>query len=95
MNDVFLRQSITIAPEVICRELGGELIILNLENGTYFGLDEIGARIWQLIQEHGSLDKVFAALCDEYEASADTLRRDLLNLVNELCTQGLTRVSTP
>jgi hypothetical protein len=88
-----LRDSITVAPDVVFRELDGEAVILNLESGIYFGLDQVGTRIWQLLQEHGALQKVFETMCDEFDARSDALERDLLGLVDELCANGLVRTS--
>ena len=88
-----LRDSIAVPPDVVFRELDGEAVILNLDSGIYFGLDEVGTRIWQLIGEHGLLQTVFDAMCREYDVAPDTLERDLLSLVDELCTKGLGRVS--
>jgi hypothetical protein len=90
-----LRDSITVAPDVVFRELDGEAVILNLESGIYFGLDHVGTRIWQLIREHGALQKVFETMCDEYDVGSDTLERDLLQLVDELCAKRLARASAP
>ena len=88
-----LRDSITVAPDVVFRELDGEAVILNLESGIYFGLDQVGTRIWRLIQEHGALQKVFETMCDEYDVGSDTLERDLLQLVDELCEKRLAQAS--
>jgi len=91
--ELSLRDSLAVAPDVVFRELDGEAVILNLESGIYFGLDQVGTRIWQLIQEHGSLQKVFETMCDEYDVGSDTLERDLLQLVDELYAKGLVRAS--
>ena len=88
-----LRDSVTVAPDVVFRELDGEAVILNLESGIYFGLDHVGTRIWQLIQAHGSLQKVFETMCDEFDVGSDALERDLLGLMDELCAKGLVRAS--
>jgi hypothetical protein len=78
---------------VVFRELEGEAVILNLETGTYFGLNEVGTRIWALIQEHRSLGRVFEAMRAEYGVSPDVLKSDLLRLVEELQAKGLVSVS--
>ena len=78
---------------VVSRELEGEAVMLNLESGVYFGLDEVGTRIWALIQEHGSLRKVFQVMQQEYEVAPQTLESDLLRLVEELRARGLVSVS--
>src|SRR5262245_45288347 len=79
-------------PEVAFRAVDGEMVLLDLETGTYFGLDQVGARVWTLLADGGRLGDVLSALHAEYEVDAATLERDLLALVGELCARGLTRV---
>src|ERR1700730_9328040 len=89
-----LDRSVQIAGDVVFRELEGGPFILNLESGVYFGLDPIGTRIWQLCQEHASLQSVWEAMQREFEASAETLQFDLLAFVDELSTRGLVTMVT-
>jgi Coenzyme PQQ synthesis protein D (PqqD) len=93
MNRASLRSSVTICKDVVFRELQGEAIILNLNTGIYFGLNEVGSRMWALMQEHGSLARVFDAIQAEYEVTPEVLETDLLNLVSNLQTKGLVSVS--
>ena len=44
-------RKITISPEVMSQEVSGETVLLDLQSESYFGLDEVGTRIWQLLQE--------------------------------------------
>ncbi len=92
MPGVFFERSVAIGGNVMHRELDGEAVVLDLEAGLYFGLDGVGARIWQLIQEHGSLRKVHEILQQEFEASSEALERDLLQFVSRLHAEGLVRV---
>jgi coenzyme PQQ synthesis protein D (PqqD) len=78
---------------VVFRELEGEAVLLSLQSGTYFGLNEVGTRIWALIKEHRSLRSVFEMIQQEYEVSPKTLESDLLRLVEELHAKGLVSVS--
>ena len=89
MTDVSLDRSVHLAEGVVFRELEGETVILNLESGTYFGLDPIGSRIWQLCQELQSLRAVWQVMQAEFDATAEELETDLLALVDELSRQGL------
>ena len=56
-------------------------------------LDAVGARTWKLIEDHGALGAVHAALHSEYDVPPSVLERDLLELVDQLCAKGLTRVA--
>ena len=84
-----LNSSLKVSDDVVFRELDGEGVILNLASGIYFGLDQTGTRMWRLIEQHGRLTAVMAALSDEYEAASETLERDLIGLVAELTEKGL------
>ena len=80
---------------VVSRKLQGEAVLLNLQSGTYFGLNEVGTRIWTLFGEKKSLRQVFETLKQEYDVAPETLEQDLLRLVGELKTKGLVDVLRP
>ena len=87
-----LDKSVRVPKDVVFRELDGEAVILNLESGMYFGLDPMGTRIWQLVEEHGSLRAVLEAMQREFDAPDETLQSDLLTFINELSAKGLVAV---
>lgn len=89
MADLSLKSSLKVSDDVVFRELDGEGVILNLASGIYFGLDETGTRMWRLIEQHGQLGAVLAALSEEYEALPETIERDLVRLASELSEKGL------
>jgi hypothetical protein len=81
--------NLRISKDVLFRVLDDEAVILHLASGVYFGLDSVGTRMWQLLSEHGSKDKVIEALLDEYEVEEGQLRRDLDELIRQLIDKGL------
>jgi hypothetical protein len=81
--------TIVISPEVMARQVGDECVILDLASGSYFGLDPVGTRIWQLISAGHSLADTHKALLAEYDVSSGDLERDLLRLIGELRSRGL------
>jgi len=83
---------ISIPEDVMFRILGEEAVLLNLASGTYFGLDEVGTRMWQLISEHGSTDTVIETMIEEYEVEEVQLRADLDELLNQLKENGLVKL---
>ena len=89
MNAISLDCSVEISDDAIFREMDGEAVILNLESGTYFGLDPVGTRVWQLMEEHGRLRTVFDLMRQEYDVEPDLLERDLLRLVGQFAEKGL------
>lgn len=89
-----LDEIVTIGSETVFRELGGEGVLLDLASGIYFGLDETGARLWQLLQAHGSLRRVFDEMLAEYDVTPEQLQADLLAFVGDLTRRNLVTVSS-
>lgn len=80
---------ITVPDSVLHQQLGEETVLLHLATEHYYGLDEVGSRVWQLLREHRTLDPIVAALLNEYEVDETTLRGDLERLLDELADLGL------
>lgn len=70
----------------------GEAVILNPVTGTYFGLDEVGARVWELIETPRSVAELCAAIGDEYDVEAKQCMHDLHSLLRELLEAGLVEI---
>jgi hypothetical protein len=84
-----LADQVTISSEVLFQQVAGEVVLLDLASETYFGLDEVGTRIWQLLQEHSRLCTVYEIMLDEYDVEPARLEEDLLKLIGELADAGL------
>ena len=84
-----LNQTVTLSPEVISQEVSGETVLLDLDSENYFGLDEVGTRIWQLIKETNDLQAIYSTLLEEYDVSEDRLQQDLDTLLAEVTGLGL------
>ena len=89
MTRLSLRDRVTVARNVLFRDLEGEAVLLNLASGTYFGLDPVGTRIWHLLRERGRLLDVRDAIVREYDVTVDAITRDLLCFVGDLTVHGL------
>jgi hypothetical protein len=90
---VSLASRVEICPDVLCQDLDGEAVLLNLKTGIYLGLDAVGFRMWHLIEEHSDLGKVVAVLIGEYDVAADRCAEDLFALVVQMADQGLVRLA--
>ena len=87
-----LTSRVRIPDGVLTHDLQGELVILDLNTGVYFGLDPVGTRIWHLIQEHQSLQKVLDSMVEEYEVTKAQCVQDLLSFVALLLEKRLVEV---
>jgi hypothetical protein len=86
---VKLSESIRVSDEVVSREVGDETMLLDLSSGTYFGLDPVGARFWQLLEEGKSPIEARETLAAEYDVEPAQLERDLEALLDALASHGL------
>jgi hypothetical protein len=80
---------IRIADDVIGEVLDGEAVLLHVKTGQYYTLNRSGTRIWQLIEQHGTLDQVKHALCAEFDVDLATAQTDVAELVARLESKGL------
>lgn len=87
-----LYQRVTLSPDALFQEIGGEGVILDLASSSYFGLDEVGVRLWQLLQANPSLEAACNILLSEYEVEPAQLEHDLAKLVGQLVDAGLASV---
>ena len=78
-----------IPDDVVCRDLAGESVLLNLSTGTYFGLDAVGTRLWHLLAEHSSTVLAIETLLAEYDVDALRLQKDVEALIDQLLAKGL------
>ncbi len=83
------RRIARVSPSTLFREVQGEAVLLQLDNGEYFGLDEVATRIWQLIVAEGDLDVVRDTLLGEFDVDEDELTDDLARVVDELTAKQL------
>jgi len=77
---------------VLVRLLDQESVLLNLETEQYFGLDEIGTRMWQLVTTSPNIDAAYQELLAEYDVQPETLRENLTELLGHLVEHGLLQV---
>lgn len=82
----------TVPPHVLVRFLEQESVLLNLETEQYFGLDETGTRMWQLVTASPNIDAAYRELLAEFDADPELLRSDLTELLARLVDQGLLQV---
>lgn len=69
---------------ILSQEAHGQTVLLRLDDGSYYALDEVGARVWELCDGRRSLGDVVATLCAEFEAPEQTVRDDVLDFVSQL-----------
>jgi hypothetical protein len=75
--------------DVIAQPVAGEVVLFDLASGNYYSLNELGARIWELLDGKRALMDVADQLTSEYDAPAEEIARDLRALVEDMLRNGL------
>lgn len=89
---VSLKSVVSVAPDQVSTEVGGEVVILSLIKQEYFGLDEVGAFIWHSIHTPTTVADVVAAVLRNYEVDPETCARDVLTLMEHLLQERLVEI---
>jgi Coenzyme PQQ synthesis protein D (PqqD) len=85
-----------VVPEhVRSRQFDDELVILDLAEGEYFSLNDVGARMWHALVAGSTPDQVAEVLVVRYEVQREALVADCLRLVDELLERGLVKLAEP
>jgi hypothetical protein len=87
-------ESVVVASQnQVSSDLAGEAVILAVDSGTYYGLDAVGLRIWQLLKEPKSVADIVLTLVTEYDVEPDRCERDVIVLLTKLAEEGLIEVT--
>lgn len=84
---------IHVHPDVVWRDVDGEIVLLNVVTGQYFGLDDIGSRVWLILQQEGDAGAPISRLSErilaEFDVDQPTALADLTALFDQLRDQQL------
>ena len=80
---------VAVRDGVMFNRVGEEVVLLDLDSGTYYGLDAVGGRLWDLITGTATVGEAIETMLGEYEVEADVLESDVMRLVAELEEKGL------
>ncbi len=86
------RSVVVAAKDQVSCDLAGEAAILNIKSGVYYGLDPVGARIWNLMQQPREVIEIQNTITGEYDVEPEQCARDLMALLEKLLAEGLIEV---
>lgn len=87
-----LNSTVSVAKDVVSCDLVEEAALLNLKDGVYYGLNPVGARIWNLLQKPIVVKDILETLLNEYDVDEDVAEDDLMELLEELREKELVKV---
>ena len=85
----------SIPEDVLFQDVNDEVVLLDLASEHYFGLDEVGARVWMLLKEQKAAGQIVEELLQEYEVDRADLESDVHELLAQLLEAGLIRRVNP
>lgn len=88
MTDI-LQRRLTPSPDAATSAVGDETVILHLVNGTYYGLDPVGTRIWALLKAGVATADICRQLGEEYAVDLPTIEADARKFLTDLEAQGI------
>ena len=78
-------------PDLVAADMDGDLVMMSIDNGEYYGVGGVGPRIWELLESPRTVEQISAAIVDEFEVEAETCREDILGFIRQLLDMGLVR----
>lgn len=90
MRDI-LGQNITISDRAVSSTVGNEAVLLHLDHGTYYSLDEVGALLWQKLKDGLPAREIPAHIVDNYDTDEEIAARDVRAVLEDLKQRELIR----
>jgi hypothetical protein len=90
---IAFERRVVVPAHVVVQEVEGESVLLNLDSERYFGLDEVGTRMWEVLTATASVQAAYDALLAEYDVAPDVLQQDMTELIEQLVEHGLVELN--
>ena len=84
---------ISRSPSVLTAEVDGEVVMMSIEQGRYFGLDDIGSDVWHRIEPPCSFAALIDRLAADYDADRATIAADVQALLARMAEQDVVRLA--
>jgi hypothetical protein len=89
---VSLDSVVVASGDLVSANLDGEVVILGFQSGSYYGLDQVGSFVWDLLQQPQQVAGIRDAILAEYDVEPATCQRDLLALLAVLAAKELIEI---
>lgn len=75
---------VAVVPEQVSCDIHDEVVVLNVRDGVYYGLNPVAARVWELLQRPRPVATIRNMLLEEFDVDSDECTRNLLDLLTQL-----------
>ena len=90
MNSYDMNTIWQVSQKVLSSKIDEEVILMSFEADSYFGIDPVGSRIWELLSEKpASINELVLLLVDEYEVDEETCRKQVQIFIDEMYTKKI------
>ncbi len=89
MTNLTLNTCLTRDPDLVCAEMDGDLVMMSIENGEYYGIGGVGTRIWELLDQPTTIQQLVETIKTEFDIEEDRCRDDVLSFSEKLFELGL------
>ena len=94
VDDPMLPENAFIMSEQVnWRDIKGETVVLNIESGVFYTLNEVGRTIWEMVVDGQTLEAITHQLSKKFEVSPDTTRADTEKFLQRLMDEGILRIA--
>lgn len=75
--------------DLLSSDIDGEIVMMSIENGSYYGVNPIGSRIWDIVRNPVKVSDIISVLLKEYDVSKDICENDVLTFLNTLYNEHI------
>ena len=79
--------------DLVSADLADEVVMLHLQSGVYYGLDAVGVRIWEMIQEPRTVSEIRSTILEEFDVAPDRCQQEMLAFLQDLAVHDLIQVT--
>lgn len=76
-------------PDLLAADMDGDIVMMSIERGEYYGIGGVGSRVWELLAQPTSINQITQIICAEYEVEEATCQADMQKFVEQLLQNGL------
>lgn len=91
-ENILLESKIAQMQGNIVSDMDGEKVMLNIENGNYYNLGELGGDIWGMMKKPIEVRSIIMKILSEYEVEESECEEQVISYVNKLYSEGLITV---
>lgn len=86
-----LHDRVVANDDVLSTDVDGSVVMMDVDSGSYFGLDDISSDIWHRLAQPVTVESLCDGLLRDYDAPLDVIRQDVLSLLNTFHDKKLVR----